>query len=440
MGANKSRIPALLCLITTLPVCTSLANEPIADSTSASRLAASAPAVTQTTTTSLSRYTNPAELMALASRETVSETEALRIYERVLEVDPDHESAYDRLWDLVERVRLPENRDRQELLKASFPGFELHVSPNFLVLYDTDRVWALNRAVLLEQTYANFYRKFRRLGLRPMPLKERLVCVLFEDHKEFAMYARKVDNMIVPWASGYYSSRTNRIAFFHDRNNPQFKEVNARIEELSKRLPEIGDAIRAAQRARDFDAARRLRKDQTAVRRDLTWHRNRLREVARLANTGKTTHEAVHQLCFNSGLMSRETKHPFWLAEGLATCFETTDPSKSFGPGRRNPSRFETLVESYKADRMIPLYDFVVQMRPHSDDQKIVSTYYGQAWGLFNYLYTRKQDEMRKYLQAIADLPPGTRDDAELRRQFEDAFGPIESVQTLFTAHVRSRR
>ncbi|MBI1371335.1 MAG: DUF1570 domain-containing protein [Phycisphaera sp.] len=379
------------------------------------------------------------ELLAQADK-VGDDREALRLVRQACELDPTHDSAYEQLWELATKVKLPENQVEQGVLMAGFPKFRLHVSQHFLIVYDTEDSFARERGSMLEEAHDTFYRRFRAAGLRPMPLEERLVCVLFNDHEDFVRYADRVDQMNVPWASGYYSSRTNRIAFFHDRDNPQFKPINDRIAELDQQLDQLLAAIDVAKRAGDQSTLRDLGAERNKIVHDRNWHRNRLAAVADMTNRGKTTHECVHQLCFNSGLMSRHVAYPFWAAEGLATSFESTKGGKAFGPGIKNPSRFNALIEAFQNDRLIPLHDFVATVQPSSDDQAVVSAYYAQSWGLFNYLFTRQQEGMRKYLTATAQTPPGELDAETLRKQFEDAFGPIENIQTLFTAYVRTLR
>ena len=50
-----------------------------------------------------------------------------------------------------------------------------------------------------------------------------------------------------------------------------------------------------------------------------------LAAVSLKTTLAKVRHETVHQLLHNSGLMKPGRDYPFWLAEGLAMCFEPVD-------------------------------------------------------------------------------------------------------------------
>lgn len=71
--------------------------------------------------------------------------------------------------------------------------------------------------------------------------------------------------------------------------------------------------------------------------------------VAR-ANTVALTHEATHQLCFNTGLLSRAADVPLCVSEGLAMFAESRSPDgKSIKIGDVNRYRLQDLVKASKA-------------------------------------------------------------------------------------------
>lgn len=365
--------------------------------------------------------------------------EAAQVYRRVLEIRPDDDEVYQRLIRITDTTRLPENPRRQaELAKQIGGKFQLHVSPHFLIFYDTDQAWALNRAVLLEKTHDIFYSAFRRADLKPLPLPERMVCLLFDSHDDFVQYARNVDKMNMAWSSGYYSVRSNRIAFFNDRTNPAHQRVVEHIAELEKTIDGLRQKIREQSRNPALVAAHRQQLDQAM--REHQWYRNRLRGVAGMANTAKTTHEAVHQLAFNSNLQVRGVAYPFWLAEGLATNFETDDPAANFGPYFDNVERRKLLIDLQADGRMMKLDDFITMVTLPTDDAQRVSELYAQAYGLFQFLFKKRHDQMQQYLEKLSKIPPGDRHVKALRAEFIDAFGPIRTVEDQFTTWIRLMR
>ena len=365
--------------------------------------------------------------------------EAAEVYRRVLEIRPDDNEVYQRLVRIADTTRLPEDPKRQQALQQQFgKKYQLHVSPHFLIFYDTDPAWALNRAVLLEKTHDIFYSAFRRADLKPLPLSERLVCLLFDSHDDFADYARRVDRMNMSWSSGYYSVRTNRIAFFNDKTNPAHQRVVDHIAELEKTIDALRQNIRRDSRNPALVSVHRQKLE--AAMREHQWYRNRLRGVAGMANTAKTTHEAVHQLAFNSNLQVRNVFYPFWLAEGLATNFETDDPAANFGPYFDNVERRKLLTDMQGDDKLMKLDKFVTMTTLPVNDAQRVSELYAQAYGLFQFLFKKRHDQMRKYLEKLSKIPPGNRQVNALRAEFIDAFGPIDTVEDQFTTWIRLMR
>ena len=385
---------------------------------------------------------DPGAVAALAdwARERDLKQPAAELYRRVVELTPGDDRAYERLVQLRSTTRLPEDEDRQAKLLETFEGFSLHVAPHFVVVYDTERAWALNRAVLLEKTHHIFYAALRRAGLRPLPLERRLVCVLFAEHEDFTRYAKRVDGADMSWSGGYYSSRTNRIAFYHDRTNPAFRQMSQHMAALERRIGELDERITEATRRSSTALLATFRRERREARRQFNWYRNRRDAVAGAGNAIKTTHEAAHQLAFNSELQSRRVLYPFWLSEGLASSFETPDPSADYGPYHPNPPRRAALIDARRHDLLLPLDELLVLRRPAADDADRAAALYAQAWGLFHFLFTRRHEQMRDYLRTLAGAPPGPRDQAALRQAFEDAFGSIPDLQKQWDRHLRLLR
>jgi len=363
--------------------------------------------------------------------------EAAKMYRRAFQLDRANDTAYARLSHIRDRHRLPEDTDRQAKLRKEFEGFNLHVSPHFLVVYNTDKPWAINRAVLLETTHRLFYQNFRKADQRPLPLEQRMVCVLFNTHSQFTAYAKRVDKADLGWSGGYYSTRSNRIAFYHDRDNPVFKDANTKIKQLQQQIAQLNKQI-AESRRNPALVSQYQRQLQTA-RRQQRWYENRLKAIAKIGNSAKTTHEATHQLSFNSDLMSRRTRYPFWMAEGMATNFEVHDPSKLFGPYYDNPNRKKRLIDARDYGRLMPLEKFITLTDlPNDKDQ--IGDLYAQAWGFYQFLHRRKHMEMRKYLASLMDQPPGKASTEQHRKAFEDAFGNVKTLDNHWQRHLKAIR
>lgn len=364
--------------------------------------------------------------------------QASNLYRQVLVIEPKHELAYERLVRIADTSRLPDELQRREKAMEQFPGFQMHVTEHFLVIYNTDKAWALSRAVVLEKTHDAFYQSYRSAGMRPLPLAFRPVCVLFDTHEQFGQYARDIDRMNMDWSGGYYSVRTNRVAFFNDQTNPAFKEVTERIAKLDAEVAELLQLIKDAQRDRNTALITQFRQELDAKQKELRFYRNRHKAVAQLNDTAKTTHEAVHQLAFNSGVQVRGVMYPFWLSEGLATNFETTEATARFGPHSDNPARRQILVDAREQQKLMPLGDFIVMTAlPEDPDIDAATVHYAQAWGLYQYLFKYHRRELGDYHALLAARPAGRRDEGQLRQEFIDTFGSIAQVESKWLAYVK---
>lgn len=363
--------------------------------------------------------------------------QAGQMYRRALAIDADRADAYQAWVKVADTHRLPENAERQAELRRRFPDMKLHVTDHFLILYDTSEQWARNRAALLEKAHDVFYTTFRRVGFRPLPLSERLVCVLFDDHEAYLAYGLAHDHTQLGWAAGYYSTRTNRIVFYDDRKSPQFREVNQKMAALEASSAAQREALKAAADARNYALVAEHRRRLALAEKQLRWYRNRVEAISKVGNAAKTVHEAVHQLAFNSGLQSVEAFYPFWLSEGLATSFETDAPSEPFGPLHPNEERKASLLKAIESDQLVPLEELVAIGRPDVTDPERLVVLYDEAWALFGYLFRYEREALQRYLADRLDRPRGERDGAVLREEFVEAFGDIGSLQRRFDNYLR---
>jgi len=365
--------------------------------------------------------------------------EAFAAYRDALRIDRDQEIAYERWVKLASEHNPPADRERRQSLRKRFGEMELLATDHFLVLYDGDEDWARLRGALLEKAHDAFYKTFRRMGFRPWPLTGRLVCVLYDSHDDYVAYSKREDGVDLGWAAGYYSTKTNRIVFYDDRNGPRFKEVAARVEELESRRDDALERLDKAVRSQAHGSAIELRAYLREVNEAVRWYRNRKESMARVGNASKTVHEAVHQLAFNSRLQSRRTQYPFWLSEGLATNFEPDEPFDDFGPFHPNRARREGFQEQAAEGRLEPLASLVAIGRPDSDDVERLANQYDHAWALFRFLFRFERDKLRSYMAELA-TNPGVRSGNEMRREFVEAFGSLERLEKRMQAYARRVR
>lgn len=321
-------------------------------------------------------------------------------------------------------------------LAKEFPtGTYLRVSEHYLMVYDTAHPAADGRIDLLERMYAAFYSKMKAAGFAPQPIGERMVSVLFKDHAAYLQYGQAVDGDDMSGASGYYSPRTNRIAMFNNADNPQFAQLKAQMAALQSQIAEAERRATAAGEAGDTTLAQHLRTARAGAIEKLTAAQNQYQAIAGLNNIAQTLHEATHQLAFNSGIQSRFVLNPFWLSEGLATNFETMNPAVPFGPDEDNRVRRVALSAARRRGHIEPLRAFIALVQPGQIDDEKRTELYGQAWGLFHFLYQTRRDALRSYMRTLASGGAAGKD---MIGAFEAAFGSINEVEQDWRRFVRS--
>lgn len=305
-------------------------------------------------------------------------------------------------------------RRTQHVLDQHFHDrpFHLEVTNHFVILHDTDAQRARVRARLLERTHERFYEAFTSFA----PLERAsspLVCVLFADRSDFAHYAERVDWLDMSWSGGYYSSHTNRMALY--------------------------DAVGAGQSKREQDHRDRATDDGEDVHAQSPQTPGGATASPPL-NLASTTHEAAHQLAFNSGLQRRGVMYPFWLSEGLACAFETNRAGQPFGLGELNPTRLSDLRQAMDAGQLIPLHRFVSLVRPPTHDAQHLNAVYAQAWAMFRFLYLHDREKLATYLRRLNQMQQGSRSQAALRNEFAHVFGPIDALEHRWRMHLRTLR
>lgn len=325
-------------------------------------------------------------------------------------------------------------------LAREFPsGVFLRKTAHYMLVYDTPHAWAESRANLLERAYANFYHVMKQAGFDPEPIDCHLVGVLFNDHRKYLAYGKQRDGLDVSLTGGYYSPRTNRIAMFNAASDPKLDKPRAQMAQLEQTIDQARARADAAAESGDSSLAQHYRGIQTHAVEQLSLMRNQFERMAGLNNISQTIHEATHQLAFNSGIQSRFVLNPFWLSEGLATSFETMMPAASTGPADDNFSRRRALTQAVGAGQLIPLATFItrVQIADANDDQR--ERLYGQAWGLFHFLYTTRRPALIRFMQQTA-AGRGGHDAMGLTASFRQAFGPIDKLDAAWRAWLSQLR
>ena len=122
-------------------------------------------------------------------------------------------------------------------------------------------------------------------------------------------------------------------------------------------------------------------------------------------NIQTLSHEGIHQLSFNTGLLNREGDTPKAIIEGLGTYGEARKTIGASDLGRPNLSRMDDLAKFQRRVAWIPVRELLTEDAIfQSGSSARVMLGYAQSWLLVHYLM--KDQEMlprfRNYLQAIA--------------------------------------
>lgn len=140
-------------------------------------------------------------------------------------------------------------------------------------------------------------------------------------------------------------------------------------------------------------------------------------------------HEAIHQQCFNRGILNRFAPIPAWFLEGMATGFETTNTNVTSNPIRVS-SRYAS--QAFNSNQ----FDWTEMARNDAvfRGDILASEAYGQGWGMHWLAVSKYKDGYVKYLKLLSEKSPLKRDTPEERlADWETAFGiPIQDFESEF--------
>jgi hypothetical protein len=256
---------------------------------------------------------------------------------------------------------------RADLQREFGSTFEVSAAGRYLVVHPRGQgsEWS--------QRFDELYRSFKIFfSVRGFQLREPefpLVAIILRTKDEFYRYARKEKTQLQPGILGYYSPQTNRVAMY----------------------------------------------DVTTGQSNAAWH----------ANAETIIHEATHQTAFNTGIHSRFSPPPQWVAEGLGTLFEargiwdarnSARPSERVNRGRL--AQFRSLLSKHKNDTLVQLISSDKMFKGNIDIA------YAEAWALTFYLSQTQPSKYAAYLARTAQQPDFQNyNSAQRLADFTAAFG-----------------
>jgi len=257
---------------------------------------------------------------------------------------------------------------RAILLRELGSGFEVSSTSHYLVAHAKGQrdQWAQR----FEDLYRSFVHYFSVRGFRLSEPATPLIGIVCRNREDFQRYAIK-EGIPSGGVLGYYSNKTNRIVVY-----------------------DMGPG-----------AANSAAWQETA---------------------STIIHEATHQTAFNTGIHSRYTFPPTWVAEGLATMFEAPGVYDS----RRYPERTDRLNRGRLREfqeRVVPRHrpELLASLVARDNFFRASpSAAYAEAWAFTFYLVETQPRKYADYLARTAAHPPFTEcTAAERTADFTAVFG-----------------
>ncbi len=324
---------------------------------------------------------------------------------------------------------LPVDSEPLRQAEATLPDrFVRHETARFVALSDGSTAWTREQLERFERAHHQFVRFLRWLGMPEPELRHKLVAVLFEDHADFVEYASRVDGVGDQWVKGYYTPAGDRLVGFDAESDPRAVEARTRLAEQERAIEQVSAQVRARRSSTGrIDPAANAAIDRARSARGLGEEDVVLAVRQQVVST--MIHEAIHQLLFHTGVQNPAVAPPFWLAEGLATSFETDQPSAAFGPDFDFRPRREVFERLLMENRLLSLESFVAFEGLPDRREGTARVFYHQSAALLSYLYRQRPSELRRYLERLAAEPPGRPGPARQRRIFEECFGDIDALE-----------
>ena len=278
--------------------------------------------------------------------------------------------------------------------------FDTHSSAHYLIYDETRSGWAPDAAQVLECALDQFYEVWRDQSMALAAPRQPLVWLHFTERQSFDDYAQTVDRADLSWAEGYYSAKTHRVAVFSRR----------------------GAAHPDPSSPGDLEGIHATSGTHAVA-------------VSPSDDLPRLTHEAAHQLAFESGLFQRGVTYPLWLSEGLALHFEADDEGR-VGAGASHAARRARLAEAARQGRLVPLSRFLTLTTLPTEDPAAVDAIYDQAWGVFALLLEERPAALREYLQLLAQQQAGRRSESARRAEVDKTFGDVAALDAAWVRFV----
>lgn len=356
--------------------------------------------------------------------------EADAVYRDWLEIEPNDREFISGLNDLAATRSLPADSASFRRAERALPSrFRRYETARFVVLSDADPAFVTKQAGRLERAYSEYRRFTSEHGLRFLPPREKMVCVLFDRRSDYRRFAQEQEGLPDPSIAGYYSPGNDRVVFYNPRTNPSVDRAEAELYELEATIARTSHAATTAAANGDASGERLLRASLDRYERRLATQRERVDEFVERASVATTVHEAVHLLMFHTGLQERGVDYPLWICEGLATAFETDEPEECFGPAHSYGPREKVFRELVERDDLMPLRSLVTLDHLAHHDSRTTERVYHQSHSLVEWLARERPADLKRFLQLMRDEAENSPSRWRQLELFERAFGDVDVVE-----------
>ncbi|MCH7572545.1 MAG: DUF1570 domain-containing protein [Planctomycetes bacterium] len=362
--------------------------------------------------------------------------DADKLYRDIIDRNPQHDSARRKLDHLAARRQLLVDSEAflatHRLLPPRFLRYE---TKRFIVLSDASPSWTRIQTSRLKRTHHQFMRFAKRLGLAPLPLKHKLVCVLFKERSAYLDFARTRDNASASWIAGYYAPGADRVVFYNVEHSEGISEARQKLNDMQKEIKLLRQNISRSQRQGSRRQSANLRENIGRYQKHFEQETSRIDRFASSLSAATTVHESIHQLFFHTGIQSPKVEYPLWISEGIATAFETGDINLPFGPDRDYDQRREEFLRMLQNHELFNLTQLVSMVEITSGDEDVVRRVYHQSYALVTWLCRFRAEGMREYLNLMRLEHHGESTPERHIQIFTNAFGDLTRLERAWIRH-----
>lgn len=123
----------------------------------------------------------------------------------------------------------------QETLKL-LPKFSKSETAHYVIVSNTSPDDITMVGTLLETTFLKYFEVCGALGWNALPLRHKLVAVVFREQRDYLEFAEKNDKVTKTWAVGYYSPFADRLVFFKADGAEDVQKVTQQLNQQDRQV------------------------------------------------------------------------------------------------------------------------------------------------------------------------------------------------------------